>query len=130
VSQEIGGKPLKECTSIGLEKNGEVVAGAVYQYHTGDNIFIHVACRGRLTPAFLCAVARYPFMQLGCKRVTATVRQDNAASINVCKKAGFKQEGFLRGTDQIVFGLLKEECRFLEGKWHAALLDGLSKPAG
>jgi RimJ/RimL family protein N-acetyltransferase len=121
---------FEHCTAIGLEHDGELVAGVVYEYHTGPSVFAHVASEGPLnwlTPAGLAAVFRYPFIQLGCNRITGFVRADNAAAKRFDEHLGFRREGVMRqacrdGCDLIVYGMLKSECRFLEGKYHAALL--------
>jgi RimJ/RimL family protein N-acetyltransferase len=123
-------------TAIGLEVDGELVAGTVYNMRAGSNILAHVASDGSrhwLTAPYLAACFRYPFLQLGCSRITGLVRADNVDAQRFDEHLGFKREGQLRaactdGTDLIVYGMLKSECRFIEGKYHAALLDYLRRP--
>lgn len=130
VAARTGEDDYSEYSAIGLEENGELIAGVVYQNHTGPNVMMHVASTGTrrwLVPAYLAACFRYPFIQLGCHRVTGLVRTDNEAAQRFDEHLGFQREGLLRrgatdGVDLIVYGMLKEECRFLEGKYHAALL--------
>lgn len=127
-TQEENGYPLY--TAIGLEKNGQLVAGAVFNMHSGVNVMGHLASDGSkhwMTPAYLAACFRYAFVQLGCERITGLVRSDNIDAQRLDEHLGFKREGVLRkatpdGKDMFLYGLLKEECRFLEGKYHAALL--------
>lgn len=127
------GKPFQEYSAIGLEKNGEIVGGVVYDYHTGPSIFAHIASdktRQWMTPAYLAAIFRYPFLQLGCQRLTVFVREDNADSLQFVANLGFQKEGEIRracidGKSLIVLGMLRDECRFLDGKYHAALLESL-----
>lgn len=117
-------------TAIGLEHDGELVAGVVFANRAGANILMHVASNGSrhwMTPAYLAACFRYPFVQLGCNRITGLVRADNVDAQAFDEHLGFKREGQLRaactdGMDLIVYGMLKSECRFIEGKYHAALL--------
>jgi RimJ/RimL family protein N-acetyltransferase len=117
-------------TGIGLEKDGELCAGVVFTQKSSVNILMHVASdetRHWMTPAFLSAVFRYPFVQEKCNRITGLVRADNVDAQRFDEHLGFKREGQLRaactdGTDLIVYGMLKSECRFIEGKYHAALL--------
>lgn len=62
----------------------------------------------------------FAFNHLGINRVYLFVMNNNIASINLCKKAGFKEEGkliksvFKNGKfyDEIVMGILKEEFDF------------------
>lgn len=121
--------------AIGLEHEGKLVAGVVYENKSGANIMMHVASDGSrhwMTPAYLSACFRYPFIQEGCNRITGLVRADNVDAQRFDEHLGFKREGQLRaactdGTDLIVYGMLKTECRFIEGKYHAALLSELRR---
>lgn len=120
-------------TAIGLEQDDQLVAGVVFNLKAGSNIMMHVASDGSrhwMTPAYLAACFRYPFIQEGCNRITGLVRADNLDAQRFDEHLGFKSEGRLRaactdGTDLIVYGMLKSECRFIEGKYHAALLSNL-----
>lgn len=117
-------------TAIGLEKDGDIVAGVVFNIKSGASILMHVASDGSkhwMTPAYLAGCFRYPFIQEKCRRITGLVRADNHEAQTFNEHLGFKREGQLRaacsdGTDIIVYGMLKSECRFIEGKYHAALL--------
>jgi RimJ/RimL family protein N-acetyltransferase len=129
VADRVGEREFEGYTAIGLERDGELIAGVLYEQHTGPNVMMHVASDGSrhwMTPAYMAACFRYPFLQLDVKRVTALVRSDNLASINFCSALGFKTEGALReaatdGADLILYGMLKRECRYLDGKYFDAL---------
>ena len=61
------------------------------------------------------------FEDMGCRRINVLVETDNLNSINLVKRLGFTQEGLLRkysenGQDCYVFGMLKQECPWLEKK--------------
>jgi RimJ/RimL family protein N-acetyltransferase len=109
---------------IGLEKDGELVGGVIYDWYTGPSITAHVAgSPGRYwgNRDFLWRVFAYPFLQLQCNRITGFVRADNFEAQRLDEHLGFKREGVLRqanrdGTDMIVYGMLKDECRFLRMK--------------
>ncbi|HDR9497591.1 TPA: N-acetyltransferase [Burkholderia cepacia] len=132
VAARTGEDRYRDCTAIGLEHDGELVAGVVYQLYTGPggSMLMHVASDGTrawLSRAYLAACFRYPFVQMECRRVTGLVRADNAAAQRFDEHLGFRREGLLRqgctdGTDMILYGMLASECRYLEGKHHAALL--------
>jgi hypothetical protein len=71
-----------------------------------------------LCKAFLGEGFRYPFEQLGCRRVTGLVPGKNKAAQSFDEHLGFTQEGCARkilpdGDDLIIYGMLREECRFL-----------------
>jgi RimJ/RimL family protein N-acetyltransferase len=115
---EIGDSPY---TAIGLVNDGGVlVGGVVYTNYTRTDIHMHIALTGRrvLTRWFIGECFRYPFVQLGVKRVTGLVAASNEAARRFDEHMGFKQEGVLRhympdGDDCIVYGMLREECRWL-----------------
>ena len=106
-----------EVNTLGVESNGELIAGVVFENYTGSSISIHVAAlEGRhwLSREFLFRVFAYPFLQLECNRVTGLVRVDNAKAQKLDEHLGFVKEGVLRrgatdGTDYIIYGMLKDE---------------------
>ncbi|WP_323069638.1 GNAT family N-acetyltransferase [Mycetohabitans endofungorum] len=129
VAAATGETSYHDCTTIGLEKDGDIVAGVVYQGYNGPNVLMHCAMlesRHLLTPAFLSAVFLYPFVVLNCRRVTGLVRTDNLPAQRLDEHLGFRREGIMRegagdGTDFILYGMLKQECRFLRGRYLQAL---------
>ena len=107
---------------IGIEEHGELVAGVVYERFNGASITMHVAANPGArwaTPKFLRVFFAYPFIQLGCNRVNGLVRVDNLVAQRFDEHLGFAREGLIRcgcddGTDLILYGMLRSECRFLE----------------
>ena len=105
---------------IGLEEDGGYIAGCLYSEHTGHNVYMHFA-----SDSPKCATKRtfgawfsYPFIQLGCKRVTALIAKPNKKSRAFVERAGFKLEGVARkGFDGIrdacIYGMLFSECRYI-----------------
>lgn len=106
---------------IGLEENGELIAGVVFSMYTKASISMHVAAipgKRWMTKEYLWRVFAYPFIQLNCNRVTGFVREDNLVAQKFDEHIGFKREGLIRkgavdGTNFILYGMLKEECRWL-----------------
>lgn len=105
--------------AIGLEEDGDLIAVVVYNLFSGADISMHVAAVGGrrwMTREYLKAVFRYPFVQLGVRRVSGFVPSRNADAIRFNEHLGFQREGVMRHAlpddDVIVFGMLKEECRF------------------
>ncbi|MEN6403629.1 MAG: GNAT family protein [Armatimonadia bacterium] len=107
--------------AVGLEKDGELISGVVYNMYTKASICMHVAAvpgRRWMTREYLWRAFAYPFLQLRCNRVTGLVRVDNFDAQRFNEHLGFKREGLLRkactdGTDMILYGMLREECRWL-----------------
>ncbi|VVD96467.1 hypothetical protein PIN31009_01900 [Pandoraea iniqua] len=133
VSAKTGEEGYPLAVGIGLEKNGELIAGVVFNLKAGKNILMHVASDGSrhwMTPAYMAACFRYAFIQEGCNHITGLVRSDNSDAQHFDEGLGFVKRGLLPkacddGADLIIYGMLKEECRFLDGKYHAALLESL-----
>jgi RimJ/RimL family protein N-acetyltransferase len=110
-------------TALGLVKHGELVAGVIYNNVDGSNICMHIGaidgCRW-LTPGFLFAAFDYPFNQLGMRRVTAPIKSGNNKAIEFVENLGFEMNGNLKhyypDGDLSLYGLLRQDCRFLEMK--------------
>lgn len=123
VSSKIYGRDRfpPDAPSIGLLENGRIVGGVVYTMYTGNGIMMNVAggYKGWINRAFLRAAFAYPFKQLGCTRVSGLVRADNYAAQQFDERLGFKREGLVRrgdddGTDLIMYGMLREECKWIK----------------
>ncbi len=103
--------------AIGYERAGHLRGGVVFTQYSGANIVMACALEAPLTRMFLRAMFIYPFLQLGCRRMTLLIDEDNKKSIRLVEHVGFKQEGRMREAmprgDVLVYGLLKSECRFL-----------------
>jgi hypothetical protein len=60
---------------------------------------------------------QYPFEQLDLLRVTALTSSSNLNTQAMLERLGFKQEGVIRKgygiDDALVYGLLREECKWL-----------------
>lgn len=113
--------------ALGLEEDGELISGVVYNMYTVASICMHVAAvpgKRWMTREYLWRAFAYPFIQLNCHRVTGLVRIDNEESRRFAEHLGFRREGLLRractdGTDMILYGMLAEECRWLGVKYGA-----------
>lgn len=113
--------PLSACanmTAIGLERDGELVAGVIYEGYNGHNVWMHVAIPGRITKAYLRYCFHYPFVELGCTRLSGYVEASNAQARRFDEHLGFKQEAVLRGAasdggDVILYRMTREDCRYV-----------------
>ena len=106
------------CEAIGLEENGELLAVVVYNLYSSADIAMHIAAvpgRRWMTREFLRVAFRYPFVQLGCRRVSGYVPASNFDAQRFDEHLGFQREGLMRHAlpddDIIVYGMLREEAR-------------------
>ena len=124
VAERVDEDRFQSDVAIGLAEDGELIAGVVYNMFTGPSISMHVAAmpgRRWITKDFLWRAFAYPFIQLGCQRVTGLVREDNLDAQRFDEHLGFVREGLLRsacedGQNMILYGMLRKECRWLEIK--------------
>lgn len=116
-----GGGFSADARAIGMEVDGEIVAVTVWNSFETHNCLMSIASDGSkrwMTREFLFRSFAYPFIQLGMPRITTKSDERNTPSIRLAKHIGFIEEGRLRkaapgGRDDIVFGLLKEDCRWI-----------------
>lgn len=121
VAERIDEEFIGKVNTLGLEEDGKLIAGVVFNQYTGPGIMAHVAAdptKRWMNRDFLYRAFAYPFIQLECRRVTGLVRVDNLPAQKFDEHLGFKREGVLRqacddGSDLIVYGMLREECRWL-----------------
>lgn len=77
---------------VGQIHLGPITWGSLRSAGVGYWVAEHVAGRG-IGPTALAAVVDHAFVTLGLHRVEANVRPDNAASLSVVRKLGFRDEG-------------------------------------
>jgi len=106
---------------IGLEKDGELVAGVLYEGFNGHNCWMHVGAQpgGKwLNREYLRYCFHYPFVEVGLKRVSGAVDASNLEARRFDEHLGFKQEAVLRGAasdggDLILYVMRREDCRYV-----------------
>ena len=124
-----GGYFAERSKAIGLECNGELIAGVIYENWNHQSIWCHIAIEGRITPAYLAAIFDYPFNVAQVEKIIVPVGSDNAESLKMVKKMGFVEEGRIkdgRPDGDIVFlTLARDSCRYIKERYGKRL----SEPA-
>ena len=109
-------------TCIGLERDGELVAGTMYDYYNGSSIYAHIAITGAITREWLHAIHWYPFVQLGVNVVIGTVPKDNLKAQRFDEHLGFKLLTEIPDADPsgatLLYIMRKADARYLK-KGHA-----------
>jgi len=115
--------PFENFSALGLLKNDELIAGVIYNHYTGVNIMAHIAAvpgKRWMSREFLYAMFDYPFNQLGVRRITGLVPKKNRVAREFDTHLGFEYEGNMRNAlpddDMIVYGMLREKCKWLKIK--------------
>jgi RimJ/RimL family protein N-acetyltransferase len=109
---------------IGLERDGELIAGVIYEGFNGKNIWMHVAAvpgKRWLVRSYLKACFVYPFVQCGVDRVSGYVNASNLEARRFDEHLGFKEEATLQGAaadggDVIIYVMRKKGCRYVDSK--------------
>jgi len=105
-------------TLMGIERDGEIVAGVVFNGFTRNGVDVTVAGTG-WTKGFIRAVGQYVFRGLGCLRMSVLTEQPGV--VRFAERLGGRVEGLLRnefgeGRDGYLVGILREEWKFHDEK--------------
>jgi RimJ/RimL family protein N-acetyltransferase len=114
--------------AIGVVRNGAIVGGAVFHgFYTFRSVPVDIEMSSAFEPRsgwctrnVIRGLSEYPFIQLGCRRVTARTARSNKAARRTLEAIGFKLEGIARKAidgfeDAMLYGLLQAECHWLKG---------------
>jgi RimJ/RimL family protein N-acetyltransferase len=110
-------------TAIGLQENGELIAGVLYDNYNGRSISMHVASNGTgawMTREYLRVCFDYPFNQLGVNVIIGLVDSENLAARKFDEALGFKLEHSVPNAgpkgDLLLYSMTAAQCRFLRMK--------------
>lgn len=124
VAEKTGGTYSPGSASvIGLEKDGELVAGVMFENYNGNSVQMHVASDGSkrwMTKEFLRAAFWYPFEQLKVKKIIGLVDSTNLPAQRFDEHLGFRRECTIADAgkveDMIVYSMTREQCKYLRWK--------------
>lgn len=122
VCQRTGGQFDGLGTAIGLEKDGELIAGVLYDGYNGNSVCMHVAAVGKrwMTKEYLRVCFDYPFKQLKVKKILGVVDSMNIDARRFDEHLGFELEAVIAGAgqkgDMLIYSMTPERCRFLSMK--------------
>jgi RimJ/RimL family protein N-acetyltransferase len=107
--------------AIGLERDGEIVAGVVYENWNGASFVCHIAVEGLLTPAYLAAIFHYPFVHCAARKILVPVAESNEKSLRFVGKLGFRLEHRILDAHPdgaiLLYGMTPDSCRFIGEKY-------------
>ena len=108
-----------DSVTFGWHNGASVVCLVAFAHWSRGDIEIMGAARpGGIHRRMIRELARYAFDDLQCNHITARVLTDNAPSIRLLERLGFVREGLQRkaqdGRDQILFGLIQEDLRYVQ----------------
>ncbi len=106
--------------AIGLEKNGTLIAGVVYDNYNGTNIFAHIASTGShwLTKEFLWYMHYYPFIELNVKSVCGMVSSKNKKVIKFIEHLGAELASTIKDAhpdgELLIYKMNRNQCKYLK----------------
>lgn len=114
-------QPVGGMKGIGLEKDGELIAGALYEGFSGTNVWVHLAgVPGRrwMTREFLRYGFHYPFNEMGVQRLSGYVNASNTDARRLNEHFGYQEEARLKGAaldggDVILYVMWRKDCRYV-----------------
>lgn len=114
VGSQIGVVFSPPLTCIGVERDGEIVGGFVFNNFEGADIHVSAAGTGA-TKGLFAEVGHYVYSVLGCERMTIITEQPIV--VRLAERLGGQVEGLLRshfgwGRDAFIVGILKEDWKF------------------
>lgn len=108
--------------ALGIEENGKLIAGAVFDQFSAGHCWVHVVGIGRrwLTRTFMEMCCDYIFNQAGCKVAMCMSAANNAAAIEFTQHIGHTEVGRVKDgcgdSDLVIFALHRDDCRWLRRK--------------
>jgi RimJ/RimL family protein N-acetyltransferase len=105
---------------IGLDRDGELIAGVLYDNFNGKSVCMHVAGVGNwLNRDFLRVCFDYPFNQMKVGKLIGLVDSGNAKALKFDRHLGFVSEALIKDAgktgDLHILTMTREQCRFLKG---------------
>ena len=112
--------PAERSVAIGLEKDGQLVAGTVYENWNGRSVMCHIAWE-RVTPTYVAAVYDYAYNVCGVDKIIGPISSNHTRALRLVRKMGFSEEARLKDAapdgDIVLMTLTPERCRFLEPRY-------------
>lgn len=116
VGGRLGFEFVKPFEAVGVyDEFGALAAGVVYHMKRESNIEMAIASATPrwATRKIIRQLLDYPF-RIGCRRITALARVDNAESRRLLEGVGFVHEGTMResasdGADYLLYGMTKKD---------------------
>lgn len=110
---------------IGMEEDGDIVAGVLFDSFNGASICMHVAAlpgKRWMNRELLWTCFAYPFLQLRVRKILGFVAEGNRVARAFDEHLGFVREATLTNAHPsgalIVYSMTRSQCRWLEEGSH------------
>ena len=107
--------------AIGLDRDGELVAGTVYENWNGKSVVCHIAWQ-RVTPAYMAAVYDYAYNVANVDKIIGPISSNHTRALALVSKMGFSEEARIKDAahdsgDIVLMTQTPDKCRFLEPRY-------------
>ena len=119
VADRSGGEYFGGGVGFGIERNGQLVCGVLFENFTGRSMQIHVAKTpdGRMSRAWLRALFRYAFDHCKVNKIIGVIDSENSESLRFTRHIGFTDEAVIKDAgpagDFHILTMTRNQCRFL-----------------
>lgn len=109
----------KTSSAIGLERDGELIAGVLFDHFNGSSCCMHIALSNAyaMTRGMFQACFTYAFKHCKLHKVIGLVDEANSAARKFDEHLGFVLEaritGAAKGGDLLLYTMTPKQCRFL-----------------
>lgn len=120
--QKITGSPRYGYRCAGMKRNGEYLCAILLDRFSSVECSIHIASAPGVmwaTPEACKRAFEFAFKTMDRQRLTSEPSVKNTRAVRLNRHLGFVEEGLKRragddGSDLIVFGMLRQECRWID----------------
>jgi RimJ/RimL family protein N-acetyltransferase len=122
VTDQTGGAfDPQRSVAIGLERDGQLQAGTVFENWNGQSVVAHIAWV-RVTSAYLAAVYDYAYNVANVGKIIGPVSSNHTRALQLVSKMGFSEEARIKGAahdsgDIVLMTQTPDKCRFLEPRY-------------
>ena len=113
-----------ESVAVAVDNGEQILGCVIFHGYNGANVQMSIVttCQKWAGKDYIHQCFEFAFKHLGVAHISTFVREDNQKSLTLTERLGFTVEGKMRSSvmdmegnihDGIVFGMLKQECRWL-----------------
>lgn len=119
VAKQSGGEYFGGGVGFGIEKEGRIVCGVLFENYTAQSLQIHVALEPgqRMSKEWLKALFGYAFNFAKVKKIVGVIDSENSACLKFTRHIGFIDEAIIKDAgpkgDYLILTMTRDQCRFL-----------------
>jgi RimJ/RimL family protein N-acetyltransferase len=106
--------------AIGLEQDGQLVAGTIFENWNGRSVVCHIAWQ-RVTPTYIAAVYDYAYNVANVDKIIGPISSNHTRALKLVRKMGFSEEARIKNAapdgDIVLMTQTPDKCRFLEARY-------------